>query len=435
LSPIASDSGKLNPLPIPERRLQPKSYHAFRCIGAECEDTCCVGWNVNVDKRTYEAYQSCPDPVLGPRVRELVAINAAGKSNDDYARIQLTSEGCPFLDQKLCSIHKTLGEEYLSSMCATYPRILNIVDDTLVRSLDLACPEAARIVLLNPNPMEFDEDNGTPGTPRDSLLPVMRTGDSNSAKPYGYFLEIRDFIVWLLQYRKDPLWKRLVILGSFCDQLHASTGAGRQSEIPQVVDGYRDAVQRDLFAQALGQPANPAAHLEMIIELIVGRISSDFTAERFRDCYREFMQGLNWTAESSMSDLGTRYAAACREYYGPFISGHEYILEHYLASYVYRTLFPLGPSESRTELTAHRVARSIRDECLIMLIHYGTIQTMLIGGAAFHKSNFGAGHAVRVIQSFAKVFEHSIPFPDRALELLQAKRIDNCAGLAMFLRC
>src|SRR5271165_7070499 len=227
----------------------------------------------------------------------------------------------------------------------------------------------------------------------------------------------------------------MVLLGSFCDQLQTSTADGRHSEIPQVVDAYRDAVQRDLFAQSLNQPANGAAHLEMIIELIVGRITSDFTAQRFRDCYREFMQGLEWTAESSMTDLGARYTAAFYEYYAPFISGHKYILEHYLVSYANRTLFPLGPSESRTELTAHRVARSIRDECLIMLMHYGTIQSLLIGGAAFHKADFGAGHAIRVIQSFAKVFEHSVPFPDRALEILKTKGIQSCAGLAMFLRC
>lgn len=198
---------------------------------------------------------------------------------------------------------------------------------------------------------------------------------------------------------------------------------------------YRDAIARDLFAQALNQPAQGDAHFEMIIELIVARISSDFTAERFRDCYREFMQGLAWTTESSMTDLGRNYAAAFYGYYRPFMSGHEYMLEHYLISYVLRTLFPLGPSESLTELTAHRTGRSIREECLILLIHYGIMQTILIGVAGLHKSGFGVEHALRGIQSFAKVFDHSVAFPASALAALKAKRIETCAGLAMFLRC
>jgi lysine-N-methylase len=403
--------------------------------GAECEDTCCIGWNVNVDKRTYDTYQSCQDPTLGPRLRDLVAINGGGKSDDDYARIALTSEGCPFLQERLCSIHQTLGEAYLSNMCATYPRILNVVDDVLERSLDLACPEAARIVLTDPSPMEFDQETGATDSARAALYPLIKTTEGNSGKAYRYFHDFRGFMIELLQQREDPLWKRLVILGSLCDQLHDSTAGGREQEIPQVVAAYRDAVERDLFAQALNPPAQGPAHLEMIIELIVARISSDFTAERFRDCYREFMQGLAWTTETSMTDLGRNYAAAFSEYYWPFMSSHEYMLEHYLVSYVLRTLFPLGPLESLTELSAHRTGRSIRDECLTLLIRYGIIQTILIGGAGFHNSGFDAEHVLRGIQSFAKVFDHSTAFPGRALDALKAKRIDTCASLAMFLRC
>src|SRR6202044_748851 len=76
-------------VPKPSKRLQPRSYHAFRCIGADCEDTCCVGWIVNVDKQTYEAYQRSDDPELGPRLHKLVTINTGHSSDDDYARIKL----------------------------------------------------------------------------------------------------------------------------------------------------------------------------------------------------------------------------------------------------------------------------------------------------------------------------------------------------------
>ena len=28
----------------------------FKCIGGECEDTCCAGWSVSIDKKTYKKY-------------------------------------------------------------------------------------------------------------------------------------------------------------------------------------------------------------------------------------------------------------------------------------------------------------------------------------------------------------------------------------------
>jgi lysine-N-methylase len=312
---------------------------------------------------------------------------------------------------------------------------MNVVDDVLQRSLDLSCPEAARIVLLDPNPVEFDEDEGRPSHSRLPHLSVLRTSDENSSKPYQYFRDIRGFVIWLLQYRAYPPWKRLVILGSFCDQLHESVTAGRHSETLEAVEAYRDAVHRDLFDQALDtHRPQPAEQLETILELIVGRIGSDYTPPRFLACYQEFMQGIEWTAESSMDDIGRNYASAFSRYYTPFMSQHEHMLEHYLVSYVHRTLFPLGPQESNRELSVHHIANTIRDQCLLMLVHYAMIQTVLIGVAGFHETEFAAGHAIKVIQSSAKTFEHSLTFPARTLQTLAGKGVKTCASLAILAR-
>jgi lysine-N-methylase len=40
--------------------LRPQYAKAFRCIGSECEDTCCHGFDVPIDKATYEKYQTLP---------------------------------------------------------------------------------------------------------------------------------------------------------------------------------------------------------------------------------------------------------------------------------------------------------------------------------------------------------------------------------------
>jgi lysine-N-methylase len=419
----------------PVKRLQPRSYHAFRCIGADCEDTCCVGWIVNVDKPTYEAYQRCDDPELGPRLHELVTINTDSTSDDNYARINLSGPSCPFLAEGLCGIQKKLGEDYLSIMCSAYPRVMNVVDDVLQRSLDLSCPEAARIVLLDPNPMQFDEEEGPVHDTRLAHLSILRTSDETSDKPYQHFRAIRGFVIWLLQYRAYPLWKRLVILGSLCDQLQEMSATGRNSETQDVLDAYRDGVDRDLFGEALGTHSpQPAAQLELVLELIVGRISSDFTAPPLLACYQKFMQAMEWTTESSMDDIGRRYTAANSQYWEPFLNQHEHILEHYLVSYVHRTLFPLGPQTSTRGLSVHHIANSISDQYQVMAAHYAIIQTLLIGMAAWHKTEFGVAHAIQVIQSFTKAFEHSPSFGERALKVLSGKGMNNCAPLAILIR-
>ena len=360
-----------------------------------------------------------------------MTINPGNASDDSYARITLSGPDCPFLAEGWCGIQKNLGEEYLSIMCSQYPRVMNIVDDVLQRSLDLSCPEAARVTLLDPGPMQFDEEEGPPRDPRHGHLSVLRTSDDKSGKPYQYFRDIRACVIWLLQYRPYPLWKRLMILGSLCDQLQATS----QSKIPGMLDAYRNGVVRDQFTAALANHSpQPAKQLELVIEIILGRIRSDFTGPRLLACYKKFMESMNWTADLSMEGLGGRYTEAHSQYYAPFMDRHPHILEHYLVHYVHRTLFPLGPQESTRGLSVQHAAQTIRDQCLLMMVHYAILQMLLIGMAAFHKERFGMDEVIQVVQSYTKAFEHSISFPERALKVLAAKGVTNCTMFALLLR-
>ena len=411
--------------------LQPRYWNAFRCIGAECEDTCCAGWIVNVDKPAWDAYQRCNDPELAPRLREFVTINPERTSDDNHARLTLTASGCAFLSNGLCSIQSKLGEESLPYVCAVYPRVTTAVDDMLFRSLDLSCPEAARIVLLDPNPIEFvHEERELPGR-LPSKLTRLSTSDEGSSKPYRHFDEIHDFVVWLLQYRAYPLWKRLAILGLFCDRLQQIVEAKQPEQAPPIIEEFRNVIGLGLLEQALNNlPVRRSAHLQLVLELIVARIGSDYTAPRFLECYREFMEGLEWTAESTMDEIGDRYSSAFAQFYEPFLLGHGYMLEHWLVSYVHRTLFPLRAQEAQQEGGNH-LPESIRDQCLLMTVHYAVIQTVLVGMARFHQAAFGPDHVVKVVQAAGRAFGHSLSFPPQALQFLAEKKLQSCASLAI----
>ena len=423
------------PLPIPTKRLQPAAYHAFRCIGAECEDTCCSGWLVNIDRETYELYQRCGDAEMGPRLRELVTINPASQSGNSYARIGLDGASCPFLEHGLCGIQNQLGDSFLSITCAKYPRVWNVVDDVVQRSLDLACPEAARLMLLDPNPIAFDEDASSDRDLRPGELCELTTRDPTARKPYAYFREIRAFAIELLQYRAYPLWKRLVILASFCDQLEQLAEAGQNAQVPAAIQWFRQAAAGNQFDSAIHQHSpKPVLQLGIMLELIVARITQEYVAPRFLESYREFKDGILWTAQSSMEEIGRRYAAAYARDFTPFLERYGHVLEHYLVSYVHRTLFPLGPQKGIGDPHIDHKVETIRDHCLLMLVYYGVIQTVLIGQAAFHHEGFGPAQAIQAVQSVTKAFEHNLSFSGKALQILAEKGVRNCVSMAILLR-
>jgi lysine-N-methylase len=254
-------------------------------------------------------------------------------------------------------------------------------------------------------------------------------------KPYQYFREARGLVISILQTRAYPLWQRLVILGSLCDQLNTITSGSRQDETAEVLEEYREAVAHGVFDGSLGQlQARPAAQLEASVELIVGRIGSDYTSPRFLNCYKEFMSGLEWTAESTMDDIAQRYATAYSRYYEPFMSRHEYMLENYLVNYAHGSLFPLGPQESTQNLGLPHLANTISRQYMLMAVYYAIIKTVLIGMAGFHQTEFGAAHVVKLVQSCAKTFEHSVAFPARAFEILSDHGIENCTSMAMLIQ-
>lgn len=215
--------------------LEPQYFQNFHCITAGCQDSCCTGWDVVIDQATYDAYQKCQVALLKPLFREHIIINTKSIGNSTYvpySLVKMNHNICPFLTEgRLCIIQKTLNEEALSITCATYPRTFNDVDGVLERSLCVSCPEAARLVLLNKKPMQFDSSESIANI-RNLNIPILNTQHDAYTKPYRYFGKIRDFIITLLQDRTYPLWQRLIILSIFCSRLEQVTAEYYEEDIP-----------------------------------------------------------------------------------------------------------------------------------------------------------------------------------------------------------
>ena len=37
--------------------LKPFYYDDFKCIANDCIDSCCIGWQINIDENTYKKYK------------------------------------------------------------------------------------------------------------------------------------------------------------------------------------------------------------------------------------------------------------------------------------------------------------------------------------------------------------------------------------------
>ena len=99
----------------------PKYYEEFKCIAGDCTDTCCAGWDVDVDKKSNDFYKT----VTGPFGDRLKAVSV--DDEEGGCTFTLTKEKrCPFLnDANLCDLYTELGEDKLCDTCAEFPRFIN----------------------------------------------------------------------------------------------------------------------------------------------------------------------------------------------------------------------------------------------------------------------------------------------------------------------
>lgn len=100
--------------------IYPDFLMEFRCIGPECMNTCCEGWDVRVDEDTAEYYEHL-NGTFGDFLRQhLVRDEVTNK----ITSIRM-EEGnrCPFLNEEgLCIIQLECGSEHLGQICQNYPR-------------------------------------------------------------------------------------------------------------------------------------------------------------------------------------------------------------------------------------------------------------------------------------------------------------------------
>lgn len=121
----------------------PSYYNDFHCIAADCPDSCCQEWTVDVDADAAAYYRSLTGS-LGDRLRAVLS-NA-----DDGTVMEIKNGRCPMWQQDgLCRIHAELGHDALCETCRNFPRLQHDYGDFIELGLELSCPEAARLIFAD----------------------------------------------------------------------------------------------------------------------------------------------------------------------------------------------------------------------------------------------------------------------------------------------
>lgn len=125
----------------------PTFYRDFKCIANRCTDSCCIGWEIDIDSAAYDKYRLMPESF-----QKNIAVC------DGVAHFVLTQdERCPFLQKDgLCKIILEHSEDMLCDICREHPRFYEWYGEYKDAGVGLCCEEAVRLLLESEKALEYE---------------------------------------------------------------------------------------------------------------------------------------------------------------------------------------------------------------------------------------------------------------------------------------
>ncbi len=127
-------------------------YKQFQCIGQNCQNSCCCGWDISFDPTSAQYYQN-----LNGEFGNFIRHNIFKNEKDGLTFVKMTPERkCPFLDKNgLCRIYIECGEEQMSTTCKVFPRSKLDLAGNSMRGFSMSCEEVLRILYYKSDPVHL----------------------------------------------------------------------------------------------------------------------------------------------------------------------------------------------------------------------------------------------------------------------------------------
>lgn len=200
----------------------PDYYKKFKCTADACEDTCCAGWQIVIDRKSLKNYHA----VRGNLRRWI-------RSSIDWKKgvfKQDSSKRCAFLnEQNLCNLYTALGEKSLCRTCTLYPRHIEEFEGVREISLSVSCPEVAKLLLSTKEPVNF--------------LSYQKPGEEEYEDfdifLYSKLADAREVILKILQNRSLSIPVRAGAILAIAHDMQARISRGELFSCDEVLEKYQ----------------------------------------------------------------------------------------------------------------------------------------------------------------------------------------------------
>ena len=199
----------------------PDYYEEFACIADACEDTCCAGWQIVIDKESLRKYKKIRGDF---RKRMLTSVNwLQGIFRQDK------DKRCAFLNENnLCDLYLAQGEAGFCKTCREYPRHTEEFEGVREITLSLSCPEVARIVMNRMEPVTFISHEEDGDEEFDDFDPFL----------YSVLDDARAEMIRILQDRSLTVAERVILVLGMAHDMQGRMNRRELFDCMTVIDKY-----------------------------------------------------------------------------------------------------------------------------------------------------------------------------------------------------
>jgi len=204
--------------------VRPEYYDKFKCVADRCEATCCAGWQIVIDEEALARYRSEPGE-YGEVLRKRI----------DFAEgvfVQDCHKRCAFLkENNLCEMYERLGEESLCVTCANYPRHIEEFENLREITLTISCPEVARILLEQKEPVKFWEEE---------IEEEEEEFEDFDPFFFSYLEDARQIMLSILQNRKLSVAVRIFLVYKMAEEMQDIIEVSDLFDLADVFENYEE---------------------------------------------------------------------------------------------------------------------------------------------------------------------------------------------------
>ena len=374
----------------------PYYFKDFECIASDCPDTCCAGWEIVIDGDTYNKYKTITGE-FGERLHSEITHYEDGepgfklKPNND----------CPFLNKKkLCDIYSNLGKDHLCYTCKQFPRFTNEYGSLREVGLSISCPEAARLILKDKDPVTFE-------TTEDDEM--VDTCNDISVDMYMAMIPSRKTAMKIAQDRSLSLKHRICLLLSFAEELQEKIDDEEYAETKEIRQRYLNKDYQKQFIDSLDiyQTSNEEKYelMKEYINVLLEKMEP--INEGWPHELHHVLDVLHDNSREDHVEYFTRSLKDFEEYYKEY----EYEFEHLIVYLIFRYFME--------SVYDYDVFSKIKFAALnyIMVMELDTVRYL------DNKKVFTTKDNEYIMHLYSKEIEHSLDNMDTLAELFNTEEI------------